>query len=776
MMSYRESTHFLWSTSESDELGRGSFGIVFRGMNKSTGEAVAVKVPLSNVIVPAETAAREIEVVQRINHVNVVKLLGYEEEKSGRHRRDSPPKVIIMELCDGGSLLKMLEHPQNTFGVDEDEFLTVLRDITSGMKYLRENGIIHRDLKPANIMRSIADDNSSIYKITDFGAARELDEHEEYSSIFGTEEYLHPDVYEQALLPDSTIPKKKFSPSTDLWSIGATLYHVATGMLPFRPDGGRKNRKVMHLMTTKKESGVISAYQMKDAGTVVFEKHLPKNCLLSPDLRKLICPLLAGLMEVDPRKKLTYESYFEKVDEILNRTQFNIFNINKSQVLRLYVNPNETKTFGDLAGVIQSHTKIKPENQILLFKDSTLQGIVDNATVNICSKLPQTSKTNPVILCDRTNTEVGCKSDKALFKKKLFPNTVDYKTDASIASHNCSFAYHIKRQIEDACLKVHLIYTSVQTINHVVVTQLTSASKENSLIRKAVHSMNNQFEMMKGFNQLCNAFIKFVPEDIENGNSFHEGVKELEGIYSSQYGEFQKLVEMLFQLKPSINSLLGSRVQNRFLMSSWEQSSGRVKGVNEFVRIERIANTLLNNISKSYGEISGDLPSLSHRRGASEPEEQCLHLIERTKMIQEMDKLELHQKDCFASLQAVNIVFCEWYALAIAAYIQPEILTKDIIHLQEKILHSEKCLNDAVQHFKYQLGKITESLSSLPIMVGVGSGQNSQNRKESVKAIRARLQELSRVQEEIQSNFKVNIELCDQLQGLLLNSFSESST
>ncbi|ODM89723.1 Serine/threonine-protein kinase TBK1 [Orchesella cincta] len=774
MMSYRESRNYLWSTSESDELGRGSFGIVFRGMHKVTGVAVAIKVPLSNVIVPAETAAREIEVIEKINHVNVVKLLGYEEEKSSRHRRDEPPKVIMMELCDGGSLLKILEHPKNAFGLEEDEFLTVVRDITSGMKYLRENGIIHRDLKPANIMRCIAEDRSSIYKITDFGAARELNEHEEYSSIFGTEEYLDPDVYEQALFADSTMPKKKFSPSTDLWSIGATLYHVATGMVPFRPIGGRKNPKVMHLMTTQKETGVISAYQMKDqSGTVIFEKHLPKNCLLSPDLKKLICPLLAGLMEVDPRKKLSYESYFEKVDEIINRVQFNIFNINKSQLIRLYINPNETKTFEDLNGVIHSHTKIQPENQILLFKDATLEGILETVTVDICTKLPPTAKNNPVILCDRVNTEVCWKPDKTLFKKKLFPNTVDYKTDATIARHNCSLAHHIKRQIEDACQKVNITYMSVQTINHVVVTQLTSASKENSLIRKAVHSMNSQFEMMKGFNQLCNAFIKFVPEDIENGSTFHESVKKLEGIYSSQYFEFQKLVEMLLQLKPSINSLLGSRVQNRFLMNNWEQSSGRVKSVNDFVRIERIGETLLNNIERPYGEISGDLPSLSHRRAASEPEEQCLHLIERNKMIQEMDKLEKHHVDCSANFSALNSVFSEWYKLAIAAYVQPEILTKDMKCLQEKILESEKCLNDAVRSFKYQLEKVTDSLTSLPVVVG--SIQNSHNRKESVKAIRARLQELSRVQEEIQSNFKVNIELCDQLQGLLLNSFSETS-
>lgn len=587
MLSFRESKNFIWYTSETDELGRGSFGIVFRGLNKVTGDQVAVKIPHSNVAIPEEVEKREIEVSKRVNHVNIVRLLGYEEEKSS-YRKERSTKVLVMELCDGGSLYKILEHPKNQFGLEEDEFLTVLRDLTSGMKYLRENDIIHRDLKPANIMRCICDDGTSIYKITDFGAARELAENQEYSSIFGTEEYLHPDVYEQALLPETALlTNRRFSPSTDLWSIGATLYHVATGMLPFRPSGGRKNRKMMHLMTTKKESGVISAYEIKESNKVVYEKHLPKNCLLSSHLKTLICPLLAGLMEVDPRKKLTFEQYFRKVEEILSRKQLDLFYFNKLQHLRLYVHPNETKNYSDLTALIEANTNVASEEQILLFKDSTLKAILDIETncAQIGSRLPTTSKANPVILCNRNDNEVCWTHDKLSLKKKLFPNTVDFKKDMEVATHNCLVAYFIRRQINAACLKVNLIHSSIQTINQVVVAQLTAASKENILICKAVHSMNNQFEMMRCFHTLCSQFAKLVPEDVNNpikeGDeeplTFHDNVKQLNEIYSSQFQEFQKLDKMLHQLKPSIDALLGSRVQDRVLMKSWEKASAKVK-------------------------------------------------------------------------------------------------------------------------------------------------------------------------------------------------------
>lgn len=58
------------------------------------------------------------------------------------------------------------------------------------MNHLRENGVVHRDIKPGNIMRQVGEDGKSVYKLTDFGAARELEDDEKFVSIYGTEEYL----------------------------------------------------------------------------------------------------------------------------------------------------------------------------------------------------------------------------------------------------------------------------------------------------------------------------------------------------------------------------------------------------------------------------------------------------------------------------------------------------------------------------------------------------------------------------------------------------------
>ncbi|PKU28815.1 hypothetical protein llap_20881 [Limosa lapponica baueri] len=95
-----------------------------------------------------------------------------------------------MEYCSSGSLLNVLEDPANAFGLAESEFLIVLQCVVAGMNHLRENGVVHRDIKPGNIMRLMGEDGQSIYKLTDFGAARELDDDEKFVSVYGTEEYL----------------------------------------------------------------------------------------------------------------------------------------------------------------------------------------------------------------------------------------------------------------------------------------------------------------------------------------------------------------------------------------------------------------------------------------------------------------------------------------------------------------------------------------------------------------------------------------------------------
>ena len=110
-----------------------------QGVNKHNGETVAVKTfnQLSHMR-PQEVQMREFEVLQKVKHENIVKLLAIEEEQEGRG------KVIVMELCTGGSLFNLLDDPENNFGLDEDEWLLVLSHLSAGMNHLRDNNLVHR--------------------------------------------------------------------------------------------------------------------------------------------------------------------------------------------------------------------------------------------------------------------------------------------------------------------------------------------------------------------------------------------------------------------------------------------------------------------------------------------------------------------------------------------------------------------------------------------------------------------------------------------------------
>ncbi|ELT90194.1 hypothetical protein CAPTEDRAFT_124995 [Capitella teleta] len=385
MSQLRGSQNYIWSLM--DVLGQGATGAVYRARHKKNGEVFAVKTfnHLSQMR-PISVQMREFEVLKKLDHKNIVRLLAIEEETSTRS------KVLIMELCTGGSLYNMLDNPENSFGILESEFFNVLNDLASGMKHIRDQGIVHRDIKPGNIMRYIDENGRSIYKLTDFGAARELQEEEEFMSLYGTEEYLYPDIYERAVLrrPSS----KMFDGSVDLWSLGVTLYHLATGQLPFRPFGGRKNKETMYQITADKQPGVISGYQETENGPIKWSTDLPVNCRLSLGARCLVRPLFAGLMETNPNRMWSFDMFFEKAKEIFSHQVVHVFSLLQCEMLHVYLKSNDS--IAHLQDGLASQTKVLACNQRLLFENCDFSHYV--TPLQPIASYPKTSHDSPIFL------------------------------------------------------------------------------------------------------------------------------------------------------------------------------------------------------------------------------------------------------------------------------------------------------------------------------------------------------------------------------------------
>ncbi|KAJ4926728.1 hypothetical protein JOQ06_014475 [Pogonophryne albipinna] len=375
--------NYLWSLQ--DVLGQGATASVFKARNKKSGELVAVKVfNMVSYNRPHEVQMREFEMLRKLNHSNIVRLFAVEELPSKQ-------KVLVMEYCSGGSLLSLLEEAENAFGLPEAEFLTVLQCVVQGMNHLREKGVVHRDIKPGNIMRQVAEDGKSIYKLTDFGAARELEDDEKFVSIYGTEEYLHPDMYERAVLRKPQ--QKSYGVSVDLWSIGVTFYHAATGSLPFTPYGGpRRNKPTMFKITTEKPTGAIAGVQRMDGGPIEWGYRLPHSCQLSQGLTAQLVPVLAGIVEADQDRCWGFEQFFKATTDILQCQPVHLFSLQQAMEHCIYIHHYSTVSvfFEEVAA--QTGIAVQLQHLLYLGHDLPLEG--NMKVVN----LPPTTPARPLIL------------------------------------------------------------------------------------------------------------------------------------------------------------------------------------------------------------------------------------------------------------------------------------------------------------------------------------------------------------------------------------------
>uniref|UniRef100_A0A8C8SAT4 Inhibitor of nuclear factor kappa B kinase subunit epsilon n=1 Tax=Pelusios castaneus TaxID=367368 RepID=A0A8C8SAT4_9SAUR len=437
----QSTTNYLWNTDE--VLGQGATASVYKARSKKSGEVVAVKVfNNASYMRPVEVQMREFEVLRKLNHKNIIKLFAVEETTQG----NSKQKVLVMEYCSRGSLLSVLEDPENSFGLSESEFLIVLQCVVAGINHLRENSIVHRDIKPGNIMRLVGEDGQSIYKLTDFGAARELDDDEKFVSVYGTEEYLHPDMYERAVLRKPQ--QKAYGVTVDLWSIGVTFYHAATGSLPFLPFGGpRRNKEIMYKITTEKPAGAIAGVQRQENGPIEWSYELPITCRLSVGLKSQLDPILANILEVDQEKCWGFDQFFAETSDILHRIVVHVFSLQQAALHRVYIHSyNTTSVFLE---AVFTQTDIAPHHQEYFFEGHPYQ-LEPNLQAHHFSG---TTENSPLtLLSTELEQPVGVRfRDPALEFPKFVPK-VDVLADCSTAKAVLS-AVHQTLRISRSLLK-----------------------------------------------------------------------------------------------------------------------------------------------------------------------------------------------------------------------------------------------------------------------------------------------------------------------------------
>jgi TANK-binding kinase 1 len=477
-----QTASYIWFTK--DVLGQGATSGVYRGRNKKTGEMVAVKMfNKASYMRPREVQERELDMMGRLNHENIVRLLKIEQEATTRN------DVIVMELCAGGSLYNVLEKPENYYGLEESEFLHFMKDLTAGIKYLREQTIIHRDLKPGNIMRAVNEDGSYTYKLTDFGAARELLPDENFYSVYGTEEYLPPEMYERAVLRVNR--QQTFDSTVDLWSIGVTMYHAATGTLPFRPYGGRNNRETMHMIISSKQSGVISGVQKRDGGEIEWSRHLPSTCQLCPCLVDDFEQVLREVLQSDKSRMMPFDLFIQVCEGVVSKRCIHVFSMSNSMSNRIYISPKQT--FLEFVEIVERATDVPANEQEYFFNYSSFKG-KDYPNV---SMFPMTKEENPLIL-------YGGDCSKAPLKYLYLPKVpqlnqtaqIDLTEDDHMAKAFLGLCHQFKRVTHQIYTISKLIEMSFETIRRQIEYDWLSIQEQAKLVNSRCQSVQDKCNIL----------------------------------------------------------------------------------------------------------------------------------------------------------------------------------------------------------------------------------------------------------------------------------------
>ena len=194
-----------------ETIGKGTFSKVKLGINKSTGEKVAIKILDKRKIMTRDDqirVQRELTILKKINHLNIVKIIQTKEDQGNVY--------IITEFIDYDLFLHIINNKR----LDEKEAALYYFQLISGLEYIHSLNIVHRDLKPENLLLT----KRRVLKIIDFGLS---------NYFYGDKLLVTPCGSPSYTCPELIKGYKYNGFAVDIWTSGIILYVMLCGFLPF---------------------------------------------------------------------------------------------------------------------------------------------------------------------------------------------------------------------------------------------------------------------------------------------------------------------------------------------------------------------------------------------------------------------------------------------------------------------------------------------------------------------------------------------------------------
>jgi eukaryotic-like serine/threonine-protein kinase len=248
-----------------EKIAEGGMGAIYRGRQRDSGLIVAVKIMPSHMAqnpILLKRFEQEFRAASRLDHPNIVRAIDYGDTG------DQP--YLVMEFVEGESLGQKIERDGR---MSEAEAIRVIAQVAQGLHRAHKQNLVHRDVKPDNIL--VRPDG--VAKLADLGLVKETDTDLNLTKTgrgLGTPHFMAPEQFRNA---------KNADIRCDIYSLGATLYQMVTGELPFRSSGP------LDAWMKKIQNELTAPRQIVPTISERVEEAILRAMKADPDLRPATC-------------------------------------------------------------------------------------------------------------------------------------------------------------------------------------------------------------------------------------------------------------------------------------------------------------------------------------------------------------------------------------------------------------------------------------------------------------------------------------------------------